>query len=80
MIEYLVHVEDHDGTFVWSHELRGCNEELPPDVEATPVTPTATPEPTETPEPASTQTATNATATETAETLTNDISSPSTTE
>jgi len=47
MIEYLVYVEDYDGMFVWSHELRGCNEELPPDVEETPVTPTVTSDPTE---------------------------------
>ena len=77
MIEYLVYVEDYDRTFIWNHELRGCNEELPPDIEETPVTPTATPEPTETPEPTSTRTATNATATETP---TNGTSSPSTTE
>ena len=79
-IDYLVYVEDYDGTLVWSQESLSCNEELPPEVEETPVTPTATPEPTETPEPTSTRTATDATATETAETPTNDTSSPSTTE
>ena len=76
-IEYLVYAEYYDEGFVWNRERVGCNEELPPDVEATPVTPTATPEPTETPEPTSTRMATNATATETP---TNGTSSPSTTE
>jgi len=79
-IEYLVYAEYYDEGFVWNRGRVGCNEELPPEVEETPVTPTATPEPTETTEPTSTRTATNATATETAETPTNDTSSPSTTE
>jgi len=74
-IDYLVYVEDYDGTLVWSQESLSCNEGLPPEVEETPATPTATPEPTETPEPTSTRTAT-----ETAETPTNNTSSPSTTE
>jgi hypothetical protein len=79
-IEYLVHVQNYSGAFVWSKERRGCDKGIPPEVEETPVTPTATPEPTETTEPTSTRTATNATATGTVETTTNDTNSPSTTE
>lgn len=78
-IDYLVYVEDYDGTFVWSQESLSCDEEIPPEVKETLVTPTAIPEPTETPEPTSTRMAVNATAAETAETPTNDTNSSSTT-
>ena len=70
MTEYLVYMADYDGTFVWNHELRGCNEEIPPELEETPVTPTKAPEPTETPKSTSTQTAVNVTSTDQTETRT----------
>ena len=48
-IEYLVYYENYSGTFTWNQEFLGCNEELPPDIEETPVTPTETPVSTGTP-------------------------------
>jgi len=73
-IEYLVYYENYSGTFTWNQEFLGCEEELPPDIEETPVTPTETPVSTGTP------TATNPMAIESIGNLTNNTSSPSTNE
>ena len=70
-IEYLVYYENYSGTFTWNQEFLGCEEELPPNIEATPVTPTETPASTETP------TATTSTTTESARNRTDDTPSTS---
>lgn len=70
-IEYLVYYENYSGTFTWNQEFLGCNEEIPLDVEETPVTPTETPVPTGTP------TATTSTTTESARNRTDDTPSTS---
>jgi len=70
-IDYLVYVEDYDGTFVWSQESLSCNEDIPPEGEETPVTPTETPASTGTP------TATTSTTTESARNRTDDTPSTS---
>lgn len=49
-IEYLVYTENYNGNFVWDGtSFRGCNEEIPPEGDVQPVTPTETPDPTATP-------------------------------
>ena len=73
-IGYLVYYENYSGRFVWRQEFLSCNEELPPEVEETPVTPTETTVSTGTP------TAANSTATESTGNPTNSTPSLSTDE